>query len=62
MNNEQKPFQLLNAESGHFEGFTIEELFEMLNRDRSEDWSAYDENSTLIEIVEGINEFTEYEI
>ncbi len=35
----------------------ISEILEDINRDRSNDWSVYDLNSTLLELIEGIDDF-----
>lgn len=50
-------FILYNNDTEKFETFTESQLFEMLNRDRSEDWIAYHNSDTLKTIKEGINEF-----
>lgn len=50
-------FILYNMADGEFETFTTPELFEMINRDRSHEWSDYTEQNTLAEITEAINEF-----
>lgn len=55
-------FTLRNRETRDVVGMKFSEMLEELNRDRSEDWEDYTEDSTLIEIVEGINGFTEYEL
>ena len=47
---------LLNLETGHYEAFTLTELLEMINRDRSDEWSEYSEHSTLKEVTEIIND------
>lgn len=52
-------FILYNTETEQFETFTTDELLEMINRDRSEDWELYDENSTIKEISEAIEWFCE---
>jgi hypothetical protein len=52
-------FRLLNKDTGFIENFTTDELLEMINRDRSNEWSEYDENSTIKEITEIINTLCE---
>lgn len=54
-------FNLLNIETGHIEKLTVQEVFSVLNTDRNPDWSEYTLNSTLEEIIEGIDNFTHYE-
>lgn len=47
---------LYNNDSQEFETFTTAELLEMINRDRSHEWSNYNENSTIKEITEVVND------
>ena len=35
----------------------IFEIYKEINKDRTEDWSEYDQNTTLAELIEGIDEF-----
>jgi hypothetical protein len=48
-------FILFNIDSQEFETFTMSELLEMINRDRSDEWSEYTPESTLEEIYEVVN-------
>lgn len=52
-------FILYNSETQEFETFTVKELLGMINRDRSNEWSVYDENSTIKEIAEIIDDMCE---
>ena len=36
---------------------SIFKIFEEINRDRNNEWSEYDQNTTLKELIEGIDEF-----
>jgi len=49
-------FRLMNQETGFIEVFTLDELLEMINRDRSHEWSEYTEKSTLREVIEIIDD------
>jgi hypothetical protein len=53
-------FKLKYIAAGELVEFTVSELLEEINRDRSDGWSEYDMNSTLGEITEAVEEFTEY--
>lgn len=50
-------FILYNTEEDRFETFNLEELLEMINRDRSGEWSEYNSHSTLKEIIEAVEFF-----
>jgi hypothetical protein len=56
---DENMFILYNKETCDFETFTVEELLDMINRDRSDEFSAYDENSTIKELTEIINTMCE---
>lgn len=49
-------FILYNNETQQFETFSVGELLEMINRDRSNEWSEYDENNTVKELTEIIDD------
>ncbi len=51
---------LLNTETGHLEHFTLQELLDNLNRDRSSEWSDYTVFNTAKEVIEAVEDFTEY--
>jgi hypothetical protein len=54
-------FKLLNINTGHFEYFTVEELLEVINRERHEyTLTIYTMQSTLKEVIEAIENFTVY--
>ena len=53
-------FRLDNVETGETVYFTIRQLLDELNRDRSDDWSDYTMQSTLKEVVEAVEDFTDY--
>lgn len=40
----EKRFQILNIESKQIEHWTIEQILNEINRDRSEEWTKYDQN------------------
>lgn len=50
-------FILYNNDTEKFETFTIDELIEMMNRDRSEDWESYNRDDSIREITQGITHF-----
>lgn len=50
-------FILYNTSTEEFETFTQSQLFEMLNEDRSQDWSPYDEDSTIKQVKEAVVHF-----
>lgn len=52
--------RLDNVETGETVYFTIPELLDEINRDRSSEWSEYTMNSTLKEVVEVVEDMTEY--
>lgn len=47
---------LSNTETGQYETFSVDELLEMINRDRSDEWSEYTMESTLQEIEEAVDQ------
>jgi len=51
-----KKFKIINKDNGESETLTIPEIIENINRDRSEDWTDYDESDW----IEGLLEVTEY--
>lgn len=53
-------FRLDNVETGKTHHFTIQQLLDEINRDRSADWDNYTMQSTLQEVVEAVEDFTEY--
>jgi len=53
-------FYLFDTENKLWVTLSFTHLLMELNRDRSDDWSDYTMDSTLKEIEEGINNFTEY--
>ena len=57
-----KRYTLKDLETGEQITLTLQELLDELNRDRSEEWSAYDESSTQKEIEEAIADFTSWEL
>ena len=50
--------KLYNTETKLIEEKTLDQILENINRDRSEYWENYDSTDW----IEGLNEFTEYEI
>jgi hypothetical protein len=53
-----KPYKIRDVEDGSVYLMTLPMILEELNRDRSEEWTNYDE----IDWREGLAEFTTYEV
>ena len=51
-------YKVINKVTGQLQIMTLEMIIEEINRDRSEEWTDYDETDWR----EGLEEFTDYEI
>jgi hypothetical protein len=50
--------KIINTETKEVFNWTIEQILEEINRDRSEEWTPYDKSDW----IEGLEEWTEYEL
>jgi len=56
MKTAQKKYAILNTETGRVNRWPLSKILENINRDRSDEWTDYDETDW----QEGLEEFTEF--